>query len=386
MKINKLHLKQSVLLLTLLIPVLMVSCNQNTPTANEVIAAKLDSLFASHYGENTPGASVLILKGNDVIYSNSYGVANYENNTRIDSNTFFNIASVSKQFTAMAILKLHEEGKLSIEDNVKQYFPEFKADFFERIKIKHLLAHSSGLPDDRPRTDRNFVLTATDMQSIEFYKELDKINFEPGTNYEYQNPTFQLCYAIIEKVTGTPFEEYMRKNIFDPAGMQETLYFEAGRDIPRMAHGYEPANEAKTEWDEYDYGEESFFGTKADGGIYTSISEFINWEKALRNNVIISDSLKQVAHSVITPVSGSKYSDYQNRANTGYGYGWFIEEIPGWPKKVYHTGDNGGFQIYAGRFPEKEILVLVFENRHDHDRWNVVKFIDETLKENGLLD
>ena len=78
------------------------------------------------------------------------------------------------------------------------------------LKIKHLLSQCSGLPDDRPRDDRNFVLTATDMQSIEFFKELDKINFEPGTNYEYQNPTFQLCYAIIEKVTGKGFEEYMK--------------------------------------------------------------------------------------------------------------------------------------------------------------------------------
>ncbi len=386
MSINYLSLKQTVLLIILLIPVFMVSCNQNSKTANDILAEKLDSLFAQRYSENTPGGSALILKGNDVVYEKSWGVANYKTNAKIDSNTFFNIASVSKQFTAMAILKLHEEGKLSIEDNVKQYFPEFKADFFKKIKIKHLLAHSSGLPDDRPRTDRNFVLTATDMQSIEFYKELDKINFEPGTNYEYQNPTFQLCYAIIEKVTGKGFEEYMRENIFDPAGMKETLYFEDGREIPRMAHGYEPANEAKTEWNEYDYGEESFFGTKADGGIYTSISEFINWEKALRNNVIISDSLKQVAHSVITPVSGSTFSDYQNRANTGYGYGWFIEETPGWPKKVYHTGDNGGFQIYAGRFPEKEILVLVFENRHDHSRWSMVKEIDNIMKEAGLLD
>ncbi len=386
MKINYLNLKQTVLLITLLIPVFMVSCNQNSKTANDILAEKLDSLFAQRYGEGTPGGSAIILKGNDVVYEKSWGVANYKTNATIDSNTFFNIASVSKQFTAMAILKLHEEGKLSIEDNVKQYFPEFKADFFKKIKIKHLLSHSSGLPDDRPRTDRNFVLTATDMQSIEFYKELNKINFEPGTNYEYQNPTFQLCYAIIEKVTGKSFEEYMRENIFDPAGMKETVYFEDGRDIPRMAHGYEPADEAKTAWNEYDYGEESFFGTKADGGIYTSISEFINWEKALRNNVIISDSLKQVAHSVITPVSGSTFSDYQNRANTGYGYGWFIEEIPGWPKKVYHTGDNGGFQIYAGRFPEKEVLVLVFENRHDNDRWSMVKEIDNIMKEAGLLD
>lgn len=386
MKTNNLAPKGLFLLTTLLISCLMISCNGNKKSANQIIAEKLDSLFTARYGENTPGGTVYIMKGDETVFKKDYGVANYDTDLKIDANTFFNIASVSKQFTAMAILKLHEEGKLSIEDNIKKYFPEFKADFFERIKIKHLLSQCSGLPDDRPRDDRNFVLTATDMQSIEFFKELDKINFEPGTNYEYQNPTFQLCYAIIEKVTGKGFEEYMKENIFDPSGMTETFYFEAGRDIPRMAHGYIPEDEAKTQWKEYDYGEESFFGTKADGGIYTSINEFVKWEKALRNNIIISDSLKQIAHSAITPVSGSTFSSYQNRPYTSYGYGWFIEEVPGWPKKVYHTGDNGGFQIYAGRFPEKEILVLVFENRNDNSRWNMVKEIDAVLKETGLLD
>ena len=386
MKTNNLAPKGLFLLTTLLISCLMISCNGNKKSANQIIAEKLDSLFTARYGENTPGGTVYIMKGDETVFKKDYGVANYDTDLKIDANTFFNIASVSKQFTAGAILKLHEDGKLSIEDNVKKYFPEFKADFFERIKIKHLLSQCSGLPDDRPRDDRNFVLTATDMQSIEFFKELDKINFEPGTNYEYQNPTFQLCYAIIEKVTGKGFEEYMKENIFDPSGMTETLYFEAGRDIPRMAHGYIPEDEAKTQWKEYDYGEESFFGTKADGGIYTSINEFVKWEKALRNNIIISDSLKQIAHSAITPVSGSTFSSYQNRPHTSYGYGWFIEEVPGWPKKVYHTGDNGGFQIYAGRFPEKEILVLVFENRNDNSRWNMVKEIDAVLKETGLLD
>ncbi len=386
MNINNLTQKVLFWIIALSTTVIMLSCNSNVKTPQQVAAEKIDSLFTARYGENTPGGTVLILKGNDIFYQNSYGVANYETNLMIDTTTFFNIASVSKQFTAMAILKLHQEGKLSIEDNVKKYFPEFKANFFERIKIKHLLSQCSGLPDDRPRDDRNFVLTATDMQSIEFFKELDKLNFEPGTNYEYQNPTFQLCYAIIEKVTGKSFEEYMKENIFSPAGMDETLYFEAGREIPRMAHGYIPEDDAKSQWKEYDYGEESFFGTKADGGIYTSIEEFVKWEKALRNNTIICDSLKQIAHSAITPVSGSTFSSYQNRPYTSYGYGWFIEEVPGWPKKVYHTGDNGGFQIYAGRFPEKEVLVLVFENRNDNSRWNMVKELDAIVKEAGLLD
>ena len=385
MKTNYLTKRAAIILAVLLTPFFMMSCNQNSSNPKEVAAQKIDSLFNSLYNEGEPGGSVMIMKGDEVFFAKSYGIADMETKAPIDANTFFNIASVSKQFTAMAILKLHQEGKLSLEDNIKKYFPEFKGEFFNRIQIKHLLSQCSGLPDNRPRTDRMFTLTATDMQSIEFFKDLEEINFEPGTNYEYQNPTFQLCYAIIEKVSGQSFEEYMKQNIFDPSGMTETLYFEAERVIPRMSHGYIPEDSTST-WKQYDYMEETFFATKADGGIYTSINEFVKWEKALQDNLIICDSLKQIAHSPITTVSGSTFSSYQNRPYTSYGYGWFIEEKPGMPRKVYHTGDNGGYQIYAGRFPEKKVLVLVFENRNDHSRWKMVEELDAIVKEAGLLE
>lgn len=379
------NFQKSLLVISLFLIILsMQSCKENK-TPKEIAAERIDSLFTARYNNAQPGAAVLIKVGDEIIFDKGYGIADIQTKAEIDGNTFFNIASVSKQFTAMAMLQLQEAGKISLEDEISRYFPEFKGEFFKRIKIKHLLSQSSGLPDLRPRSDRNFVLTATDMQSIEFFKDLDHINFEPGTNYEYQNPTFQLCYAIIEKLTGEKFDDYMRNHIFLPAGMNETLYFEADREIPRMAHGYIPENDDKTDWKEYDYGEESFFATKADGGIYTSTHEFAKWEEALQNNILIPDSLKQIAHSAITPVSGSTYSDYQNRPYTSYGYGWFIEEKPGMPKKVYHTGDNGGFQIYAGRFPEKRILVLVFENRNDYSRWEMVEELDKILASSGFL-
>lgn len=415
----------SALLTTLLS---MTSCKEKCIQAEEIAAAKLDSLFNQRYavkGEQQlskeyPGGAVLIMKGDSIIYDKSWGIANYEDSTAIDGNTFFNIASVSKQFTATSILKLAEEGKLSLDDNLDKYFPEFKNPLFKKIQIKHLLSHSSGIPDSRPRNDRNFMLTATDMQCIDYMKNLKELHFEPGTQYEYMNPTFQLLFAIIERVTGKSFDEFQRETIFNPAGMEQTLYFSADAAIPNMAHGYVLEEEISKEdsdsdltpeaiaakaalkeqmnikyytpvkggptFSECDYGEETFFATKADGGIYTSTHEFAKWEKALRDNIIISKESKELAHSKVNPVSGSKFSGYQNRPDTWYGYGWFIEEKEGMPYKVYHTGDNGGFQIYAGRFPEKELLVLVFENRNDLDRWSMVKSIDAILKETNFFD
>ena len=383
-------------LLVLLTLITMNSCTQ--PLTKEQIALqKIDSLFTKRYSpQPNPGGAVLILKGDSIIFDKGYGIADTELNSAIDGNTFFNIASVSKQFTAVAILKLQEEGKLDINNSIYDIHPNLtkhlpkKREPFSKITVKDLMAHSSGIPDSRPRTDRNFTLTATDMQSIEYMKNLKELNFEPGTQYEYMNPTFQLLYVIIEELSGKSFEQYMREEIFSPAGMEETLYFEADRAIPRMAHGYIANNDtiapADKTFREYDYGEETFFATKADGGIYTSTHEFAQWEKALRKNTIISEALKLEAHSPITKITGSKYSSYQNRPYTSYGYGWFIEDKPNMPRKIYHTGDNGGFQIYAGRYPDKELLILVFENRNDYSRWKMVEELDKIALEAGWLD
>ena len=375
----------------------MISCSSPAPTKDEIAVQKLDSLFTERYSpQPNPGGTVLIMKGDSVLYQNSWGIADTELNTTIDANTFFNIASVSKQFTAVAIMKLHQEGKLDIyksiydvAPSVNKFLPKKKKPFSD-IRIVDLMAHSSGIPDSRPREDRNFTLTATDMESLQYMKDLKELNFTPGTEYEYMNPTFQLLYVMIEAASGMPFEQYMREQIFTPAGMEETLYFQADREIPRMAHGYvtedDDAPAETKQFRQYDYGEETFFATKADGGIYTSINEFVQWEKALRNNLFMSEKMTAEAHGPVTKITGSTFSDYQNRPNTSYGYGWFIEDNPGMPRKVYHTGDNGGFQIYAGRFPEKEVLMLVFENRNDHSRWKMVEKLDAIAKEAGWLE
>ena len=351
------------------------SCSPvNNP--NQTAITQIDSLFSSLYPADEPGAAVLILKGDSIIFNKGFGLADIETQTPVTGNTFFNIASVSKQFSGVGLMMLQQEGKLSLDDNVHTFFPAFKAPFFKEITLRHLLSHTSGIPDSRPRSDRHFVLTATDKESYAYLEHLKALNFAPGTAYEYMNPTFQLIYTIIEQCSGQSFDDFMRERIFLPAGMEETTYFEADKQIPGMAHGYMP--QAEGGFTKYDYGEASFFATKADGGIYTSVEEFVLWEKALRNNILISKELKEDAHSVKIDIPDMPY--------TGYGYGWFIEEKPGFPKKVFHTGDNGGFQIYAGRFPEQQILVLIFATRNDKDREATVEKVDQIIKRAGWLE
>ena len=273
-------------------------------------------------------------------------------------------------------MRLAEEGKLALNDPVSKYFPQFKADFFDRITLANLLSHTSGIPDARPREDLKFVTTATDEESYKYMDTLDYLDFEPGTAYEYMNPTFQLFYTIISDVSGVPFDNYMRDSIFTPASMPRAVYFEAGRQIPGAAHGYR-FDASSGIWKEFDYGEESFFATKADGGLYTSTREFTSWEKALRDCRLISAADRDTMQSEKIMIPDMPY--------TGYGYGWFIERKPGYPKKVFHTGNNGGFQIFAGMFPDDKIQYLIFANRDDWNREETVAEFDVIMKRAGWL-
>ena len=264
---------------------------------------RLDSVMTSHYSPSAPGAALLVAKEGNILYDKGVGIADMETGEKIDGNTAFNIASISKQFTAIGALKMQEMGLINLEHSVARYFPEMESDQWKKVRLRHLLSHSSGVPDARPRDDRNFMLFATDEQSVSYMTALKDFHFEPGTSYEYINPTFDLFYFITEKVTGMRFVDFQKKYIFDKAGMKNVQYFTPDAVIPHMAHGYivnEDAVVSGTDsdyakkrekvagdyvdgngvhWAECDYGEETFFATKADGGIYTTTHDFLRWEK-----------------------------------------------------------------------------------------------------------
>ena len=377
-----------------LVTMALVSCN-NT------LESRLDRILKPLFPADEPGAAVLVLKGNDILFDKGYGLArleqdslirreigfserlpknNFPEKPKIDGNTHFNIASVSKQFTAVAVLQLVQEGKISLDDPVSLYFPEFESDIWKEICIKHLLSHSSGIPDVRADilTREQRVFGDEDL-SIEYMKTLDYRNFAPGTAYEYVNPTYTLLGFLIEKVSGEPFTEYVQKHIFNPAGMDDTYYFDRNNERPDAAHGYIYDNG----WQEYDFGEETFFATRPDGGIYTTTHEFVKWEKALREGKVLAPDLLAEAMKGHTEVSYSRWSDYQNRPNTWYGYGWFIEPaLEGAPRRVYHTGDNGGFMIMAARYPDEDLLILIFANRNDWDRYELLMKLEKEINLN----
>ena len=360
---------------SLLLPVLLSGCAYTQQQNVVLVTQRLDDLFTTLYPADEPGAAVMVVRDDYTVYSKGFGLARMDTKERVSSTTFFNIASVSKQLTAVALLILADEGKLSLDDSVSKFFPHFKADFYSRITLRHLLSHTSGIPDRRNRTDRDFMLYSNEQESCSFMVDLDSFLFEPGTRYDYQNPTYQLMQLIIERATGHVFDDFMRERILSPAGMTEATYFEPDKLIPRMAHGYRQLGEDSA-WHKFDYGEEAFFRTKADGGLYTSAEEFWRWDKALYANIVMSKQLRCEAH---------KPRIETDIPYTSYGYGWFIEQRPDRPKKIYHTGDNGGFQIFAGRYPEKALFYLIFANRNDKNREDTVEKMDRIFEDAGWL-
>ncbi len=346
--------------------------------SKEEMTRRIDEVFGAVYNNpDEPGAAVLIMQAGDTLYSRCLGVADMETKAPVTFATNFCIASVSKQFSAVALLQLAEQGILSLDDPLSKYFPEFQAPFFNDITLHNIMSHTSGIPDARSRGDRNFVLYSTDVESVGYMKTLDYLNFQPGTQYEYINPTFQLIYQIVERATGIPFETYMHENVFGKAGMQTCRYYEPDRNIACLAHGYE--RDDKGVWHEYDYGEESFFATKADGALYCSINDFVSWERALRDNKVWTAASKRLAYNPWIQIPAD--AEYGYQPHTGYGYGFFVQDMPGQPTHVYHLGDNGGFTIYAGKIPERDLIFLFFSTRPDIDRLAMVNQVYRILWE-----
>lgn len=369
------------------------------------VSNRIDKIMKTRYENNTPGAGIMILKGDSIIMEEYYGLADLTTNEPITAQTRFNIASVSKQFTVVGALRLIEQGKISLDMPIAPYFPDYKEPFWNDIRLWHLMSHTSGLPDSRDRSDRNACVFADDSVSMSYFPTVKQLQYTPGSFYDYKNPTFLLIAQIIEQCEGIKFIDYQKQHIFEPLGMTSTTYFDPNATIPHTAHAYinvlsdsksstdkdfdgRPIGFTNTQsvtWQEYDYGEETFFATRPDGGIYSTLRDLAKWEKGLRENKIISETMLKIAYKPHIEVTGSKWSSYQNRENTFYGLGWFIDKTPGYPTKVYHTGDNGGFQAYLAKYPEKEITIIILENRNDNDRWSLATAIDKILKEEGYL-
>ncbi len=330
---------------------------------------KVDSLLKSVYAEDVPGASVAIEYNGKVIFKKNYGVTEIDSKDKISSSTNFNIASLTKQFTAMAILQLAEKNKLSLSDKLSRFFPEMNPKLADVITVKQLLTHTSGIPDHYEYTDTKNMHHAHDSDVLNAIKNADSTHFTPGTKFRYSNTAFCFLALIIEKTSGLCYSQYLEKNIYLPAGMQHSTVWSEQASIFKPAIGYE-WDSTKKEFKKSQAEENFFFSTEGDGGIYTSVNDYLKWFKELQSGKIFSKTITEEARTIQFAIDKSK--------KFGYGFGWFIDNNDVW-KKVYHSGSNGGFRTFSFTIPSQNMVLVIFSNRDDIDLEELVLKITHLL-------
>ncbi len=328
-----------------------------------------DSLLQTMYKANEPGISITIVQKGVTVFKKSYGVADISTQEKITSSSNFNIASLTKQFTALAILQLEQQGKLSLEDTLSRFFPTLNKKVADEITIKQLLTHTSGIVDSYDYTNTKNMRHAHIADVLDAIKDVDSTYFIPGSRFHYSNSGFCMLALVIEKISGMTYAGYMQKNIFNPAGMGHTVIWNENANIPFKVTAYD-LDSATNRFKVSGPDESIFFSTEGDGGIYTSIDDYTKWFNALQSGKIFSAAIVKEARSMQFKIEKKKMS--------GYGFGWFIDESST-PSKVYHSGSNGGFRTYSFTIPEDGYMILIFSNRSDIDLEELMKKINDIL-------
>ena len=351
---------------TVMVALIITACTPDKQ-ANHVSAdpthqlkLSLDSLFLSHLNEKAPGAAVLVSYKGKKLMSKGYGLRDLSAQTLITPTTNMRMASVSKQFTALAILRLVDQGLLRLEDPLTKYWP-YAA--FEGITIIQLINHTSGIADYESffmeEWDRSKIVENKDILS--WLETNPKPLFAPGTKFEYSNTAYLVLALLVEKVSGQEFSVFAKEQVFEEAGMTRTNYFNLAKpiDIPERAYCYE--QDSLGNWKQYDH----FFlnGVMGDGAVYTSIDDYFTYDQAIRNQSILSDSLHQLLHRYrsIVPKEEADYFfqrfSFLKGDHVAYGMGWFITE-----SHALHTGGWYGTRTIVVRDLKRPLTITIFLN------------------------
>jgi CubicO group peptidase (beta-lactamase class C family) len=326
-------------------------------------AARTDALFADFTGANAPGVSVMVIRDGKVLYEKSFGLASLEEKQRATSKTNYRLASVTKQFTATAILILAERKKLSLDDRLTDFFPDFPAHGRE-IRVRHLLNHTSGLLAYEDFIPPGTTKPVLDGDVLEILKRQDRTYFPPGTQFRYSNSGYALLALIVERVSGLTFAEFLKRNIFAPVGMRATrLNLQDALPDRNRAYGYSKRDGV---WERTDQSLTSY--VLGDGGVYSSAHDLRKWVRALDAARLIRRELLDEAMSATIPARplGEDRSATGAEERLGYGYGWFVSRYREMDA-VWHGGSTMGFRNHLLRIPEKKMTVIVLTNRNSAD-------------------
>lgn len=329
--------------------------------------AGIESLLSDYDGADRPGACVLVRHKGEARFERCFGMADLELGRPADPRTNFRLASLTKQFTAMAVLRLEEAGSLSLDARLTDVFPDFP-EYGRRIRIRHLLTHTSGLIDYESLLPETQTEQVKDSDVLRMLAEQDSTYFEPGSRFRYSNSGYAVLARVIEEVSGVRFAEYLSREIFRPLGMAHTVAHEEGvSTVTRRAFGYSRAGNG---WVRTDQSLTS--AVLGDGGIYTSLEDLGRWYGVVegRATLVSAESLRRAFEP-------TRSNDGEP---VGYGLGWRLDEYQG-RRRYYHEGSTRGFRNGVERFPQEDVTVVFLSNRNDGDIALVDSIADMALDE-----
>ena len=311
------------------------------------LEAEIDALMTVAFPADKPGAAVAVVKDGNVVYRKAFGLANLELKTPMQPEMVFEIGSVTKQFTATAILMLIEQGKLSLDDDIRKFFPDYP-DKGAKITIEHLLTHTSGIKSytGTPKWRPLWREDVTPQQLIDLTKD-EPLEFQPGSRWAYNNTGYVMLGAIIEKLSGMSYPDYVAKTFFEPLGMKTALYASHETIVPNRAYGYDRQGDSFRNTIYL-----SFTHPYAAGSLMMSVDDLVVWEEAVAAGKLISKGMWERAFTPYKLSSGETAS---------YGYGWETDVYEG-RALARHNGGIPGFISEVVRVPSEKVYVVLLTN------------------------
>ena len=311
--------------------------------------------------DKIPGLSIGIALKGELIYTKAFGYSDLEHQVPVNLNTVFEIGSVSKQFTATAIMLLVKQGKLKLDDPIQKYIPNLPGEWYG-ITVHHLLTHISGIPDyEAIEGYYNYRNRYTPEEIIQSAHSLP-VDFKPGEGFFYSNTGYFLLSLIIEKTSGLSFEEFLHEGIFDPLDMTESGVTDPIKIIPNRAEGYYISIGELKNTDA-----SNLSSTLGAGGIISSMTDLVKWENALNQNKILDKEAQDKMW---------KRGKLNNGEETSYGYAWSLGEYKGL-KRQSHSGQMHGFVTHVIRLPDYDYVLILLTNRY---QINLSGIIEATMQ------
>lgn len=311
------------------------------------VTQAVDSLFAAYTGSTVPGASVVVIRNGQVVVRRAYGMADLERHIEATPETNYRLASVSKQFTAMAVMLLAQDGKLRYDQPIRDFLAELPP-AAQPVTVRHLLNHTSGLWDYEALIPADRTTQLDDDDVLTLVASKDSLSTPPGVAYCYSNSGYVLLGMIVARVSGMSYPEFLRTRIFGPLGMRSSVAHVEGSDtVPRRAYGYSPRSGSFVQTDQ-----SVTSATLGDGGIYSNVDDLVLWDRVLAGKQLIDRaSLVEATTPPMLPGGPSEY-----------GFGWFVDRYRG-ENRWRHTGETSGFRNAILRFPERKLTIVILTNR-----------------------